>query len=637
MEYQSLVLNFLEQGDFNAEKLKDYQRAFAKQNGMQTLPSKSQILQAYFQIVEEKQINKNSDFELLLRKRSIRSLSGIVSVQVLTKPYPCPSRCIFCPNDPDMPKSYIKSEPGAMRARLNQFDPIKQVYNRLYSLKQTGHKTDKIEMIVLGWTWDFYPRDYKIDFVKKLYDACNSFSQLQIESTVWTSEWKYGFKILNEDEVQLSNSLSEAITLNETAENRIIWLTIETTPLFVTEQNCKERREMGVTRIEMGVQSTNNTVLDLNQRGHHIQEVRKALHRMRQFGFKISIHIMPGLYGSNPEMDIQTFRDIYADPWLQPDEIKFYPTSVIPNTELYTLYLQGKYLPITTEEISHIIKTTFREIIPPYTRIKRLIRDIPATEIAAGSNVTNLSQLMHESLLKEYKKADSVFLSDFYKRLYPNLKCFNNQEAFYAELKVLVAENQQQLDQLPNQEQWDINFFSYPKEVRAQSLILGEKPDFEKYRHFVSLDTRSREMRNKTEETQHLNLVVRSYLSSVGNEFFISFEDELGYLYGFTRLLLPREGECIQRDGLWEHTALIRELHVYGSLQSIRTEKQEQEDQKVQHTGIGKKILECAEKIAVLSWYERLSVISGVGVREYYRKLGYQSEGTYVVKELINN
>ena len=150
MEYQSLVLDFLEQGDFNAEKLKDYQRAFAKQNGMQTLPSKSQILQAYFQLVEEKKINRNFDFELLLRKRSIRSLSGIVSVQVLTKPYPCPSRCIFCPNDPDMPKSYIKSEPGAMRARLNQFDPIKQVYNRLYSLKQTGHKTDKIEMIVLG-------------------------------------------------------------------------------------------------------------------------------------------------------------------------------------------------------------------------------------------------------------------------------------------------------------------------------------------------------------------------------------------------------------------------------------------------------------------------------------------------------
>lgn len=637
MDYQSLVLDFLEQGDFNAEKLKDYQRAFAKQNGMQTLPSKSQILQAYFQLVEEKKINKNSDFELLLRKRSIRSLSGIVSVQVLTKPYPCPSRCIFCPNDPDMPKSYIKSEPGAMRARLNQFDPIKQVYNRLYSLKQTGHKTDKIEMIVLGWTWDFYPRDYKIDFIKKLYDACNSFSQLQIESTVWTSEWKYGFKILNEDEVQLSNSLSEAITLNETAENRIIWLTIETTPLFATRQNCKERREMGVTRIEMGVQSTNNTVLDLNQRGHHIQEVRKALHRMRQFGFKISIHIMPGLYGSNPEMDIQTFRDIYADPWLQPDEIKFYPTSVIPNTELYTLYLQGKYQPITTEEISHIIKTTFREIIPPYTRIKRLIRDIPATEIAAGSNVTNLSQLMHESLLKEYKKSDSVFLSDFYKRLYPNLKCFNDQEAFYAELKVLVAENQQQLDQLPSQEQWDTNFFSYPEEVRTQSLILGEKPDFEKYRHFVSLDTRSREMRNKTEETQHLNLVVRSYLSSVGNEFFISFEDELGYLYGFTRLLLPRKGESIQRDGLWKNTALIRELHVYGSLQSIQTSEQEQENQKVQHTGIGRKLLEYAEKIADLSWYQRLSVISGVGVREYYRKLGYQSEGTYVVKELVNN
>jgi len=155
--------------------LKDAQRAFAKSHNLSTLPSKSQILQAYFQLLEQGEIEKNADFELLLRKRAIRSLSGIVPIQVLTKPFPCPSRCIFCPNDPEMPKSYIKSEPGAMRAFLNQFDPLKQVYNRLYSLQQTGHKTDKIEMIVLGGTWDFYPRDYKIDFIKQLYDACNTF------------------------------------------------------------------------------------------------------------------------------------------------------------------------------------------------------------------------------------------------------------------------------------------------------------------------------------------------------------------------------------------------------------------------------------------------------------------------------
>lgn len=175
MQYNSLVLELLKIKNLTPESLKDAQRSFSKKNGLATLPSKSEILQAYFQLLQAGKIEKNADFELLLRKRAIRSLSGIVPIQVLTKPFPCPSRCIFCPNDPEMPKSYIKSEPGAMRAFLNQFDPLKQVYNRLYSLQQTGHKTDKIEMIVLGGTWDFYPRDYKVDFIKQLYDACNTF------------------------------------------------------------------------------------------------------------------------------------------------------------------------------------------------------------------------------------------------------------------------------------------------------------------------------------------------------------------------------------------------------------------------------------------------------------------------------
>jgi len=212
--------------------------------------------------------------------------------------------------------------------------------------------------------------------------------------------------------------LEEAIQINETAQHRIIGLTIETRPEFVTNQNCRDRRAMGVTRIEMGVQSTDDVVLDLNKRGHHLAEVEKALHKLRQYAFKFSIHIMPGLYGSTLEKDIQTFRDVYANPYLKPDEIKFYPTSVIPQTELYELYQQGKYKPITTEEISEIIETTFREITP--------------TEISAGSNVTNLSQLMHEKLLKKYQKADPDFRSVFYHRLYENLQIFSDEEEFFS-------------------------------------------------------------------------------------------------------------------------------------------------------------------------------------------------------------
>lgn len=607
MSFEDLVYYLLSIKELNAEHFRDAQRSFAKKNNLDTLPSKSQILQVYFNLVKEWKIDKNSDFELLLRKRAIRSMSGIVSVQVLTKPYPCPSHCIFCPNDPEMPKSYIKSEPGAMRAWLNQFDPIKQVYNRLYSLQQTGHKTDKIEMIVLGGTWDFYPDDYKREFIQRLYDACNTFSQLEIENKVQNSDRKYSFQVKNEDQIQLSSSLSEAVKLNETAENRIIGLTIETTPPFVTHANCRERREMWVTRIEMWVQSTDDQILDLNKRWHTLAEIKTAMNRLRQYGFKISIHIMPGLYGSNVDKDIQTFRDIYTDKNIKPDEIKFYPTSVIPNTELYTLYLEWKYQPITTEEISQIIRQTFREIIPPYTRIKRLIRDIPATEISAGSNVTNLSQLMHETLLKEYQKSDQDYRSNFYQRLYPNLQVFENEDVF--------------IQQCLAQDSDDI-----------KSLILGVQPNLSDFRHFVSLDTRSREMRNKTEQTEHLNLVVRKYRSSVGEEYFISFEDELGYLYGFTRLLMIEEDQSIKREGIWKKTALIRELHVYGSLQSLK--QVEDQNVKVQHSWLGKQLLSLAEKISQVAWYERLSVISGVWVREYYAKLGYKLDWTYMVKDL---
>lgn len=607
MSFEDLVYYLLSIKELNAEHFRDAQRSFAKKNNLDTLPSKSQILQVYFDLVKGGKIDKNSDFELLLRKRAIRSMSGIVSVQVLTKPYPCPSHCIFCPNDPEMPKSYIKSEPGAMRAWLNQFDPIKQVYNRLYSLQQTGHKTDKIEMIVLGGTWDFYPDDYKREFIQRLYDACNTFSQLEIENKVQNSDRKYSFQVKNEDQIQLSSSLSEAVKLNEIAENRIIGLTIETTPPFVTHANCRERREMWVTRIEMWVQSTDDQILDLNKRWHTLAEIKTAMNRLRQYGFKISIHIMPGLYGSNVDKDIQTFRDIYTDKNIKPDEIKFYPTSVIPNTELYTLYLEWKYQPITTEEISQIIRQTFREIIPPYTRIKRLIRDIPATEISAGSNVTNLSQLMHETLLKEYQKSDQDYRSNFYQRLYPNLQVFENEDVL--------------IQQCLAQDSDDI-----------KSLILGVQPNLSDFRHFVSLDTRSREMRNKTEQTEHLNLVVRKYRSGVGEEYFISFEDELGYLYGFTRLLMIEEDQNIKREGLWKKTALIRELHVYGSLQSLK--QAEDQNVKVQHSWLGKQLLFLAEKISQVAWYERLSVISGVWVREYYAKLGYKLDWTYMVKDL---
>ena len=643
--------------NITADEIKDMQRAFAKEKKMKDLPSKSQILQSYFTAVKEWKLEKNQTFEMMLRKRAIRSLSWIVPVQVLTKPWPCPGQCIFCPNDPWMPKSYIKSEPGAMRAWLNQFDPMKQTYNRLQSLTSTGHQTDKIEMIILGWSWDAYPRDYKIDFVKQLYDACNTFSELKIVQWVenypslrkegdhevvenfylWNRKIlsakavsplskgeqnntpmdssplaqndnqpsKYHFEIENLDEIKYSNSLEEAIKRNETAKNRIIWLTIETRPDLVNHTNCRFWRELGVTRVEMWIQSTNDEVLKLNKRGHDVQKIKDAIHIMRQYGLKISIHLMPWLYWSDFERDIQSFRDIYWNPAFQPDEIKFYPTSVIPNTELYNLFKEWKYTPITTEQILSEIRETFLNIIPPYTRIKRLIRDIPATEIVAWSNITNLSQMAHESLLKEMKNSIhwkwDIDVEWFYSRLYGDYELYESEDEY---------------------------FWNSKRESEVE--IIWENPDLKSFRNFVCLDTRSREVRNKIEKkkSDFLNLVLRWYNSSAGQECFISFEDELGYLYGFTRLLLPNDDSMVWIEWLEKWTAIIRELHVYGELQKIW----EKYSQWTQHTWLWRRLLSFAEKLSKSFGYNQFSVISWVWVREYYKSLWFQLKWTYMSK-----
>lgn len=416
-------------------------------------------------MIRQGEVVANKAVETVLKKRPIRSQSGIVSVQVLTKPFWCPGKCIFCPNDFTMPKSYINTEPGAMRALLNGFDPVKQVYNRLLSLTATGHATDKIEMIVLGGTRDVYPHDYKESFIKGLYDACNTFQQFYANVKLDPSNPKSSKFIIEDNHFPVPATLAESITINTTSANRIIGLTIETRPEYVTDENCRFWRELSVTRLEVGLQNLFDDVLEANKRGHTVQQAREAVHKLRQYGFKVSLHMMPGLYMSSYEKDLESFQRLYDDPFFKPDEIKFYPTSVIPNTELYELYLAGKYEPMGTEAIQQLIRETFLRIIPPYTRIKRLIRDIPATEIIAGSNITNLSQLTHQQLQKEWKNSPEA--KSLYARLRPNVTHVMG------------------LAEVPNE----------AKDL--QTRVLGGTPDLESRREFVSLDSRSREIRHK--------------------------------------------------------------------------------------------------------------------------------------------
>ena len=602
MDYLELIINKLyelSEEQLTNDNLHKVKKSIIKNLWIKILPTNIQLQRKYQELLKNWEILENKQIQFLVMKRKIRSASGIVPIQVLTKPWPCPGKCIFCPNESIMPKSYISTEPGAMRALLNQFDPLKQVYNRLLSLQSTGHNTDKIEMIVLGWSFDAYDMDYKTQFIKNLYDACNTFFQIkpQIDTEVNNPKSARFTIDLEKLNINISSTLEEAQTINETSENRIIWLTVETRPDLVNERNVQFWRELWVTRIEIGIQSTFDDVLESNKRWHTMEQAKQALHLIRKYWIKISTHMMPWLYKSDIKKDIESFKVLFEDPYLKPDELKFYPTSVIPNTELYQLYKKWEYTPITTEEIKNIIKQVKQNYIPAYTRIKRLIRDIPESEIVSWSMITNLRQLA-EIELKKKLKIDTDLQKKYFHRL------FESQE--WLEIKVFDIESLEN-----NIKDW--------KEIKLKKHTNED---------LICLCTRCREIRNQKNKNSEIILVMRKYLSSVWEEYFISFENTDGYLIWFTRLLLPIN-DFSNFEGLGEKTAIIRELHVYG-LETKIWEKWS----KSQHKWFGTKLMKIAEKISKDRWFKKVSVISGVWVKWFYAKIWYIKEGTYMVKDI---
>ncbi len=619
---EDIVLWLISMPSATQDDLLSYRKKYAGYVKMDWLPSNADIMKIYWNLVEDKQIEKSLSFELLLKKRAVRSISGIVPVQVLTKPFWCPGECIFCPNDATMPKSYINTEPWAQRALLNNFDPYKQVYNRLLSLRMTWHPTDKIEMIVLWWTRDVYPHDYKVEFIKWLYDACNNFDTFFSQYTESKQQnIRDMWKILDSMNLTYPQDISDSIRLNETAWSRIIWLTLETRPEYVTDTNCVFWRDIWVTRIEMGIQSMFDDVLDANKRGHSIDQCRQAMYKLRQYGFKISIHLMPWLYGSTVEKDIQTFQITFTDPAFCPDELKFYPTAVIPNTPLFDMYKNWEYKPLTLEQSKHIIKTVLKNHIPPYTRIKRLVRDIPADETVWSNYVTNLRQLVENELSNEFAQSDIGTRRQHYNQLYLWSKVsVKDKKDLFENIKAI-------LDKMGWYEDNQIisNFWT----LQTTFVLDDFWFDTESVRSWVALDTRSREIRDNPKSSE-VYPVVRVYPTTNGLQLFISWEDEMWYLYWFTRLQLGNCDDNLILDGLGCDTAVIRELHVYGQMARIWWD----DNEKTQHQGIWWELMKLAEEIASSCWYNKISVISGVGVRWYYTKLWYQLEWTYMVKDL---
>ena len=491
-------------------------------------------------IAREQGIKLAPELEKLLVKRAVRTISGVTPIGILTKAYPCPGRCAFCPTEARMPKSYLSTQPAAARALRNKFHPYKQVSSRIAALEDSGHPVSKLEIIVMGGTWSFLPKRYQTWYIKNVYDAAN------------------GFK---------SKNLAAAIKANETAKNRIIGLTLETRPDHITQDELERMRRYGCTRVEIGVQTVDDEISDLNLRDQTKEQVAYATKLMREFGFKFCYHLMPGLYGSTPEKDLIMLREIFENADYKPDFVKIYPCQVLPNSLLANWWKDGKFEPMHDVELIKLL-LKMKQFVPEWTRIMRLLRDIPVGNILSGAKFSNLRQI-----LKQQPKKLKEILGD---------------EAFD---KIFHGK------------------FSWPcKCVRCRGVGFSD---------------------NK--ETEPV-LVRRDYEAAGGIETFLSFESsDKKTIFALLRLRKPDEKFVPEHfKSVLKDAALIREVHSYGSEITVG-----EKAGLGQHRGLGRKLIEEAEKIAREEWgLKRMTIIAGVGTREYYRKFGYTEKCTYMTKLL---
>ena len=348
--------------------------------------SKADLVAGYRHLVAEGDMEPDPLLMKRIRMKPMRTQSGVAPVTVLTAPAGCPGKFIFCPDDWRMPKSYIFDEPGAQRAERDGFDPSKQTLGRIRAFESIGHDAAKVELLILGGTWSAYSRDYREWFVQRCFDAMNAAGD-----PTYTG----------------SASLEEAQRINITAAHRNVGLVIETRPDWVTPEEIRHLRKLGVTKVQIGVQSLDDDILALNKRGHNVAAVRQALGLLRTAGFKLHLHWMPNLYGATPAKDRADFARFFSDPAIRPDEMKIYPCSLIAETELYDRWLAGDYQPYSLDELVDLLADV-KPTIPPYTRINRLFRDIPAHHIQAGVKVSNLREVVQEELARRGQRCGCI-------------------------------------------------------------------------------------------------------------------------------------------------------------------------------------------------------------------------------------
>ncbi len=451
-------------------------------------------------------------------RKPTKTISGVTPLAVMLPPRKCNhGACVYCPTL-NAPQSYTPLSPAVMRAASLDYDPIRQVENRLNSFKAMQHPTDKIELIIMGGTFLQYPEDFQEKFIKDCFDALNE---------------------------KKSKNLEEAKKINETTKHRCIALCIETRPDQCSEKEIERMLFFGATRIEIGVQAVDNKMYKLTKRGHTIKEVVTATKMLKQAGFKIGYHLMPGCPGSNPQKDLRLIKKIFSDKRFRPDQIKVYPCQVLKGSELEKWFYEKKYIPYTKQQTSKLLIDILK-IVPRYCRVMRMMREIPPSYLVAGLINIDLRKDVEEEIRKM------------------NLKI---------------------------------------KEIRFREVGFA--------------------LRDKRVIDSKLKMKKTIYPASDGEELFLEFVNEGDILFALLRLRFEEKS----------NEAMIRELHVYGPSLNLG----EHEEQKWQHQGFGKQLLEEAEKICIKKKIKKLRIISGVGVREYYKRLGYKldEKGIYMEKILV--
>jgi ELP3 family radical SAM enzyme/protein acetyltransferase len=496
----------------------------------------------------------NPYLKTLITKKKCKSDSGVLVITVLTSAHPeyidekdgilkkakfsCKHDCYYCPNEKahegngwvDQPRSYLFSEPAVLRANQNDFDPILQMNSRLSNLINMGHISDKLEVLVLGGTWSEYPEEYQITFIRDLYYAAN---------------------VYNDIDKRPKLTLEEEIYINEhNSKLHIIGLTLETRPDTITLDEIKKFRKYNCTRLQIGVQHTDNNILKKINRGHDIECVYKAIKLLKNNCYKVDIHLMPNLPGSSYEIDTKMLNDSLYDERLQVDQYKIYPCAVVPFTKIKQWFDEGSYVPYPDEQLYQLIKN-FKMKVQKYKRLNRIIRDIPSSYIEGGYNDKTicLRQTMQKDMIDN------------------NWKC---------------------------------------KCIRC------------------------REIKDNLVNINDVKLCIEKYNSSDGIEYFISYETE-DYLIGFIRLRINYDYTDVLP--VLKNCGLIRELHVYSNLSNVGNNS----ELSMQHKGFGRRLIKKAEEITLEHNLYKVAIISGTGVRNYYRKYGYELQDTYMIKNLCDS